>query len=360
VDLTITTMTKLSFLCVLHLFNGSSALYKPHGHHDITRGGLKPNFGVTNDQLFSNKANDVALIVSGGATKIETTGISDHNKAKISFYADAIWSIANLAFLIVWLKPEIFRPNLFNTEFLKYGFCQNPQDVNPFNPTQEKCAVFDGTMACLTLLVGWLGFKLPLNALTIGVWGNAVAYPVAHGLAHFAIFKGIIKSTGKISWEEPLSVLALAAILAMGPFAVYTNMDMKNTPKSQETRIGIALAILAALVVIFVDVIQDAPKALLYINVTINLCIITSRLLLFGYKDKGDVDKRNMIFGPLFFTSLLTISLVILVMWIEPTMCDAWFSAAGGHIWFDVALIFMGLTAFANAILTKAKHLPSH
>jgi hypothetical protein len=112
-------MTKLSFFCVLLLFNGSSALYKHHGHHDIIRGGLKPNFGVTNDQLFSNKANNVALVVSGGATKIETTGISDHDKTKILFYADAIWSVANLAFLIVWLKPELFRPNLFNTEFLK-------------------------------------------------------------------------------------------------------------------------------------------------------------------------------------------------------------------------------------------------
>jgi hypothetical protein len=194
--------------------------------------------------------------------------------------------------------------------------------------------------------------KFPFDKDTAAVWGNAVAYPLAHGAAHLAIFLNIISVEGEIS--KPIEVIALAAILSMGPIAAYTNMSLKNKPVSEEKRVRICLGIWALMVLIFVKVIKKAVFALLYINVSINFCIMGSRLLLFGYKEDEDIDQRMNIFGPLFFPSMVTISLVILVMWIEPTMCDAWFSKAGGHVWFDVALILMGLTGFFNAILSPA------
>jgi hypothetical protein len=341
-------MTKLSFLCLFLLFNAGSALTKPHGHRDIVRGDRKPGFGVNNYQHFIKDANDVALAVSGGAKPIEKTGVTDSTKAKISFYMDLIWTVANLAFALVWLKPELFPANTFNKSFLDNGFCLNPTNAPLSNPTQKNCAVFDWTMAFVTLLIG-LVCKLSFKD-NAAVWGNAVAYPLAHGAAHFAMFMNWIKTTGEIS--KPIEVIALAAILSMGPIGAYTNMNLKQKPESEKLRLGIFVGIWALMVLIFVKVIKKAVFALLYINVSINLCLMGSRLVLFGYKDKVDIDQRMKIFGPLFFPMLAAISLVIVVMWIEPTMCSAWFSKAGGHVWFDVALILMGLTGFFNAILS--------
>ena len=55
-----------------------------------------------------------------------------------------------------------------------------------------------------------------------------------------------------------------------------------------------------------------------------------------------------VVYMPLFFTKLASLSFVVAVMCAEPTLCERGFAAAGGHFWFDVALLVDAVVSAYN------------
>ena len=69
---------------------------------------------------------------------------------------------------------------------------------------------------------------------------------------------------------------------------------------------------------------------------------------------------RQDTFGPKFGQSMVALAFMMIVMWVEPTLCGmkypptpGWFAKVGGHIWFDVSLFFLAWTSLQNALADK-------
>ena len=296
-----------------------------------------------------------ALFSSRSATEVSNASLQSHSEAltkstlwsknkqaKFSYYADLVWSLANLLFLLAWV---FFQPQVFSHTFLEQGFCNKDPAVMPWT-TQYQCFRVDLSAAAAVCMLGVV-CRLPLDTRTAVAWGNGVLYPVAHGFAHWAVYHGLLPSNQNV--EQPIEVLGLATILIMGPIGVYSNLKRKKWTTKRSLLLALVLELL--LVGVFLCFFRKGVYALLYINVSINLVLMGSRMLLFG---PNDVEERLEIFGPNVYTLVAAVTTVMLVMWIEPTtQCDTWFASAGGHVWFDAALAVMGATTFWNAIQSR-------
>ena len=93
------------------------------------------------------------------------------------------------------------------------------------------------------------------------------------------------------------------------------------------------------------------------VNVVISVEIFASQLFCIGYTDDRDVRSRLQLYGTglTFVAFVFTTTIMITVVWIEPTMCTKWFANAGGHIWFDISLFTVMLVAVMNTNDANAK-----
>lgn len=258
--------------------------------------------------------------------------------AKLTWQMDVVWTAATLLFLVSWILSIYNVVPIFEAGFLEAGFCNSPSWA-----TQEYCLIFDWAAAVFTLLyaqeAGW-----EMN----GFLGGALVYYIVHGAAHGMVWAGMIDPTDKI--HLPSEYIALACILAVGPYEFYRTMLLQKTyPLVQQYAKQIALLMECVLVATYVFGIQKGVYALLYINTTIFLCAYSSRLLFLGYQTPSDIEARLKGVGPYVSLYIFAVSLVMTVMWIEPTMCSHGFAAAGGHVWFDASLGVLTTVGLLNA-----------
>ena len=83
---------------------------------------------------------------------------------------------------------------------------------------------------------------------------------------------------------------------------------------------------------------------LTYVNIVINLCVNMPRALL--VPPTKVVIRLKAFLGPYFYQYIFLITLMNVVIWVEPLFCSKWFASIGGHIWFDVSLfavMFLGI-----------------
>jgi hypothetical protein len=287
-----------------------------------------------------------ALPVAGVTQTGEPTpSDKDKDKARQSWYADLVWTLLNILFLIAWLYQITEDKGIFDEQFMTYGFCNtsppDPPDGKD-SPTQIGCFGFDWSMALAVVLAALKIWKV------VPSWGSVV-YLLVHGLAHGLIFVGVINPDQDI--ETPLQIAILAVILAMGAYGIYATMVAAGKPSN----LAIAIAVLADVFFtgVFVKYLTKGVYVLTYVNIAINLCIMGSRLLLVG---PNQVVSRLSLFGPYFNEYIVTCTLMIAVMWIEPTMCSEGFAEVGGHVWFDVSLFALMLVGILNANANAKKN----
>ena len=158
-------------------------------------------------------------------------------------------------------------------------------------------------------------------------------YLFAHGFGHYQMATRPADAA-----PEGLStadLAGLAAILFIGPLKLRRIARVAGVGRAA----GLATALLseALLVWLFAVHIRRQHYALLYINVSIMLCIHLPRALLVGSTTEADVSAR--VDRPLFFPKLLSSLAVAVLIVAEPFYCDEFVAAWGGHLLFDVALL---------------------
>mmetsp|Transcript_7132 Transcript_7132/g.17457 ORF Transcript_7132/g.17457 Transcript_7132/m.17457 type:complete len:390 (-) Transcript_7132:46-1215(-) len=317
---------------------------------------------------------------------INTKGTSHSDdrikRAKISFVVDVVLACATFGFLYMWVATTIGHRQAsssfhnenkyFSPYFIEHGFCNSTPDH--FH-TQRNCAYLDWTVSILSLT--FISMKRrhrnhhPTNILQM--LGHGVVYPFVHGTAHWMVSKGWIDPQQEIN--QLTQIMFLAAILAIGPAAVVSELRFKN--QHNPIILGTIFVVLdGSLVWFFIRHIKSGVMVLLYINVVTNLILFCTRIILFNpftsptsstADDKKDAQKaveyRNAFFGPkYFYQSLMTMILMVVVMLIEPTQCGSnyppmmgWFAKLGGHWWFDVSLSFISSVYLLNALSEPAE-----
>jgi hypothetical protein len=173
---------------------------------------------------------------------------------------------------------------------------------------------------------------------------QSIGYLAVHGYGHWMVAKGENDPTERIHTFQDIFILAI--ILGAGPSAMHQTMTKAGKPKNWSLAIAILTQIL--LVLLFVAKLQRGIYALSYINVSITLCTFWSRLLVVGYTTDSDIRARISLFGAYYYWNLVSTTLIVFTMWVEPTCCSSWYARAGGHFWFDVSLFFAMLVAIGN------------
>ena len=304
-------------------------------------------------------------------------------RAKISFVVDVVLACATFGFLYMWVSPTkataqsqssasspayYKRNKYFSPYFLEHGFCDSTPDH--FH-TQRNCAYLDWTVSIFSLTLIILMVKRrrhhhQYDTNLLQMLGHGVLYPFVHGTAHWMVSKGWIDPQQQI--QHPNQMLFLAAILAVGPATVVSELQFKSlhNPIILAT---IFVVLDGFLVWFFVHQIKSGVMVLLYINVVTNLLLFCTRIVLFNpfTSDKSSSQKaieyRNDFFGPkYFYQSLVTMILMVVVMLIEPTQCGSnyppmmgWFAKIGGHWWFDVTLSLISSVYLLNALSESAE-----
>ena len=257
----------------------------------------------------------------------------------------------------------------FSPYFIEHGFCDSiPQHFL----TQRNCAYLDWTVSFVSLIFIITSRRRHQNhnhhRNTLQMLGHGCLYPFIHGTAHWMISNHMIDPQQKI--DHPTQILFLAAILAIGPATVVSELRFKKY--HSPIVLGTIFVVLDGFLVwFFVQMIKSGVMVLLYINVVTNLLLFCSRIILFNpfscrtpktLDDKKSikqaVEYRNDFFGPVYFyQSLMTMILMVAVMLIEPTQCGSnypptmgWFAIIGGHFWFDVSLSCISLVYLLNAL----------
>jgi hypothetical protein len=173
---------------------------------------------------------------------------------------------------------------------------------------------------------------------------QSIGYLAVHGYGHWMVSKGEIDPTERVHTFQDVFILAI--ILGAGPVAMHQTMTKAEKPKNWSLAIAILTQII--LVWLFVAKLQRGIYALPYINVTITLCTFWSRLLVVGYTTDSDIRARISLFGAYFYSNIVSTTLIVFTMWVEPTCCSSWYARAGGHFWFDVSLFLVMLVAIGN------------
>ena len=108
------------------------------------------------------------------------------------------------------------------------------------------------------------------------------------------------------------------------------------------TALVMAVAAEVALVAIFGLFIGKNYFALLYLNISITLCIALPRLILVGTEKNDHIALRADL--RFFFPKMLGYACLAAIMLLEPFSCDSGFKQLGGHFLFDAVL-------FGNSVL---------
>jgi len=313
----------------------------------------------TSPSAFLSSEHSRSLDTRGGAKKaaaVAAVGPSPKDKriATITYFADIFFGGTTLIFLVLWVrsllafkKPDYIDgfPN-FNKMVLKQGFC-NAIDPKPWPPTQVLCGIVD-----LILVVGsyfLLGdaIKTPEGGLK-RFYIAAIVYTLIHGATHYSVhaMPGIASGPLWVPGNLQLSISGIVLMSVVMIFAPYILYSLLSNLKI-ENAVAIAGGFWVAIIAFFAIFLQQKEFALTYINVTIFLTMYGLRPLLIG-KDKDEDIKIRVGMSPssipLF---LVTTTVAIGVMCMEPLVCKAWFESVGGHVWFDIALFAMLLTSFS-------------
>jgi hypothetical protein len=111
---------------------------------------------------------------------------------------------------------------------------------------------------------------------------------------------------------------------------------------SKGTAFALAAVAEVLLVAIFGLFIQKNYFVLLYLNITITLCVALPRLLLIGTEKDEHVRLRADM--PFFFPKMICYACLATTILFEPFYCDSGYGQLGGHLIFDVVL-------FGNSVL---------
>jgi len=311
---------------------------------------IKYNPSRFQKQAFKPASND--LQARGGGP---VTVVTDEARriAKVTYLFDKIWAGATLIFLILWVKSLMnFQdsdyvdtfPN-FNKMVLEDGFC-NKISPAPFPPTQTLCGIVD-----LILVVGSyfiLGDKVKGadGKLSMGFLTSAI-YTLIHGATHYSVQKnpGIAKGPLWIPGDLKMSIIGtvlMSVVMIFAPALLYLILDSIDV----ENALSISGGYWVAIIAFFAVFLKNKAFALTYINVTIFLTFFGLRSLLIKADTDKDIETRAGQTPKQLKMYLITTSLAIGLMCMEPLVCKDWYESIGGHVWFDFGLFLMLMSAF--------------
>lgn len=256
--------------------------------------------------------------------------LTREGRARLSYAVDAAQFAATSLFLYAWVCSVNGPTAVFSRQFMTAGFCNSPEW-----PTQWGCVCVDALGAAVFVAMGAV-WPAQLTAPVVG-------YLFAHGYGHFEVATGLAIDHDILD-GKPTEIIILAIILAIGPAEISRTCTAAGLSKPVATTCFVAAE--ALVVGIFAFAIKRSVFALLYINVSIMLCITVAKLALLGTREPSHVAARAD--EPLCLTKLLSLSAVVAIMCAEPTLCELGFAAVGGHVWFDVALLLDALVGTYN------------
>lgn len=111
---------------------------------------------------------------------------------------------------------------------------------------------------------------------------------------------------------------------------------------SKGTALVMAAAAEVALVAIFGLFIAKSYFALLYLNISITLCIALPRLILVGTEKKDHITLRADL--RFYYPKMVGYTCLAAIILLEPFSCDSGLKQLGGHFLFDIVL-------FGNSVL---------
>ena len=267
-----------------------------------------------------------------------STLMEPEKKARQSYYADIFWSLLNIVFLGTWLYQinSEGKVTIFDEQYMDNGFCNLPSVDGKVNgsdsPTQIACFGFDWSMAALVIYLALIIWKVPIS------WGSS-GYLVVHGLAHGLIYMGKVDTSIDITTG---GLVIIFVILAMGAYGVYDTM--KNVGIDEKLALIVSILVDIFFTGLFAVYLKKGVYVLTYVNIVINLCVNMPRALL--VPPTKVVIRLKAFLGPYFYQYIFLITLMNVVIWVEPLFCSKWFASIGGHIWFDVSLfavMFLGI-----------------
>lgn len=273
------------------------------------------------------------------------------SRAVVSWASDAVGTVAVLVLLANWLSDiRAGSARHLSLSFFNEGFCLSPV----FDSTHLTCAGFD--VAC------GLGFIFTALLVDRGGGGDGAykaylgvaAYLFSHGYGHY--HAGTELAEPGSTREERMGtvdLLLLSAILSIGPMKGVTCLVEAGKIGRRTANAAAALG-LAVLVGIYALFIRRPVYALLYINISIILSGVLPRTLVIGYTSERDIAIRSKLFT---WPRFLVDTFVIFVVILEPFYCDSFLSGIGGHLIFDISLLFQAVvyTVGNPTIDTKQK-----
>ena len=270
------------------------------------------------------------------------TMLARQSRALLSWQIDVASSVVVLVLLYGWISDlQSADPDTSSTRthlspsFVKNGFCLSPL----FDDTHTVCSIFD--------IVGGIAFcAVAIYCLVFGKGGDVPAaqllpvasYLFSHGYGHYVAATELIEA-GSMDDNKMMDVkdlAILAAILSIGPFGGASCLVKAGTTSKGSANIAAGL-VLSILVGIFAVFVRKPRFALLYINITILLCLALPRAFAIGYTSEKDISLRAD--TPLYNLHTATGLFVVTIIFVEPFYCDEFVAHIGGHLLFDVSLM---------------------
>ena len=218
------------------------------------------------------------------------------------------------AFLAVVLLQNAKRIDVLSATFLREGFC----DASPGTFFSSHAMCFYVDTVCAVVLVALC--RRFADRPWIDAVGNAAPATLAHGAAHLGIWYA--GGDGGLADAAAAEVGAAKAVAGVVGFAAFFFLLLRSAPRVPETHAAVHSAVVAAVYGRYVPPIFGftyVQTALLWINALYDL----------GRAEKGvSYD---------LFASIVSVPVGV-VAWAEGLACDAWFKAAGGHVWYDAII----------------------
>ena len=260
------------------------------------------------------------------------------SRALLSWQIDAASTVAVLVLLYGWvsdLQKDSGEADYLSPSFVKNGFCLSPL----FDCTHLVCSAFD--------LVGALAFvAVAAYCLAFGKGGDfptaqllpIASYLFSHSYGHYVAATELIEpgsmDDSKIMDVKDLAILA--AILSIGPFGGAKYLVKAGTMSKRSANVAAAF-VLMILLGIYATYVRKPRFALLYINITILLCLALPRAFAIGYTSEKDMAIRAD--APFYYLNTAADLFVATVVFAEPFYCDEFVSKLGGHLLFDASLM---------------------
>jgi len=278
--------------------------------------------------------------------------LTRQSRALLSWQIDAASSVVVLVLLYGWISDlqSAAEPGAthLSPSFVRNGFCLSPL----FDDTHMVCSMFD--------IVGGIAFcSVALCSLVLGKGGDVptaqllpvASYLFAHGYGHYVAATELTEpgSMDDNTMMDGKDMALLAAILSIGPFGGASYLVEGGTTSKGSANVAAGL-VLSVLVGVFAVFVRKPRFALLYINITILLCVSLPRAFAIGYTSDKDISLRAD--TPLYYLHTAAGLLVATVIFVEPFYCDEFVSKIGGHFLFDMSLMvqaIVGVMVHANS-----------